>query len=50
MTVWPSATTAYIIRDFQVASYKLGCVAGESICYGAAVKGNRTSYCFWFRF
>lgn len=42
--VWPSTTTAYIIRDFNVATYKLSCVAGESICYGAGVKGNLSNY------
>ena len=42
--VWPSTTTAYVIRDFDVKDYKLSCVAGESVCYGAAVKGNRSSY------
>jgi hypothetical protein len=37
---WPSATTHYDIKDFKVHSFKLSCVAGEQICYGAGVSGN----------
>lgn len=42
--VWPAANQVYVIRDFNVARYKLSCVRGETICYGAAVKGNYSLY------
>ncbi len=42
--VWPASDRVYVIRDFNVAQYKLSCVRGETICYGAAVKGNYSLY------
>jgi hypothetical protein len=42
--VWPSATTHYDIKDYKVHSFKLNCVAGEKICYGAGVSGNLRRY------
>jgi hypothetical protein len=41
---WPSATTHYDIKDYKVHSFKLSCVAGEKICYGAGVSGNLRRY------
>lgn len=41
---WPSLTTVYVISNYQVASYPLTCIEGESICYGASVKGNAKRY------
>jgi hypothetical protein len=38
--VWPSVSTAYTIRDYNVKYFTLGCISGEKICYGAAIKGN----------
>jgi hypothetical protein len=38
--VWPSATSHYNIKDYKVNSFKLSCIAGEKICYGASVSGN----------
>jgi len=40
--VWPGATSHYTLKDPKVASFKLNCVAGEKICYGAGVSGNLT--------
>jgi hypothetical protein len=42
--VWPGATSHYTIKDYKVNSFKLNCVAGEKICYGAAVSGNLSRY------
>jgi hypothetical protein len=42
--VWPSSKTVYVIRNYDVASYKLSCLQGERICYGAVVKGNSKRY------
>jgi hypothetical protein len=42
--VWPSATTHYDIKDYKVHSFKLSCLAGEKICYGAGVSGNLRRY------
>lgn len=33
--VWPSTTRAYVISDGRVTHYRLRCVRGEKICYGA---------------
>jgi hypothetical protein len=41
---WPSATTHYDIKDYKVHSFKLSCLAGEKICYGAGVSGNLRRY------
>jgi hypothetical protein len=38
--VWPGATSHYTIKDYKVNSFKLTCLAGEKICYGASVSGN----------
>jgi len=40
--VWPGATSHYTLKDMKATSFKLTCVAGEKICYGAAVSGNLT--------
>jgi hypothetical protein len=38
--IWPSATSHWTIKDFNVKDYKLTCVRGERICYGAATSGS----------
>ena len=38
--VWPGATQHYPLKDMKVASFKLSCVAGEKICYGAAANSG----------
>jgi hypothetical protein len=41
---WPGGDSVYIIDDNQVHSYPLSCNSGETICYGAWVKGNASTY------
>jgi hypothetical protein len=43
-TAWPGGDEVYVIKDNQVNSYPLSCSSGETICYGAWVKGNESSY------
>lgn len=42
--IWPGADKHYTIKDYKVNSFKLNCIAGEQICYGAAVSGNLSRY------
>jgi hypothetical protein len=42
--IWPSATTHYDIKDYKTHSFKLNCLEGEQVCYGAGVSGNLKSY------
>ncbi|MDB5650832.1 MAG: hypothetical protein JWL62_2352 [Hyphomicrobiales bacterium] len=44
-TVWPRPGRVYVLRDYNVTSYKLSCVSGERICYGGTVKGDAAH--FW---
>lgn len=32
---WPAGGKAWVLKDYKVHDLKLGCVAGEKICYGA---------------
>ncbi len=41
---WPGNGRVYSITDFERHSYKLNCRPGESICYGAWVRGNANTY------
>ena len=43
--VWPSSTTVYPLNDSGAHSFKISCLGGEKICYGAWVTGN--SKLFW---
>jgi hypothetical protein len=43
--VWPGNKQVYSIKDDDRHSYKLSCQPGETICYGAWVRGNQTV--FW---
>lgn len=42
--VWPSSTTVWTLKDFNVHSLRITCVSGEKICYGAFVRGNSKKY------
>lgn len=42
--VWPGNGKVYTIRDYDVKSYRLSCVPGEKICYGAWVRGASREY------
>jgi len=44
-TAWPGGEEVFVIKDDQVNSYPLTCSAGETICFGAWVKGNDST--FW---
>ena len=41
---WPGNGKVYSIDDSEPHSYKLSCRSGEKICYGAWVRGTRTTY------
>lgn len=43
-TSWPGGGKVWTIKDFAVHDYKLNCVAGEQICYGAWVRGADGTY------
>ncbi len=38
--VWPGPTKHFTLADYKVGTFKLSCVAGEKICFGAAPAGN----------
>lgn len=42
--VWPGDGKVYTIRDYDVKTFKLSCIAGEKICYGAWVRGSSKEY------
>jgi hypothetical protein len=42
--VWPTATTHYDIKDNKTHSFKLNCLEGEQVCYGAGASGNLKRY------
>lgn len=37
---WPATDRAFDLNDFNEHDFKLACVNGEQICYGAWVAGN----------
>lgn len=41
---WPGGGKVWTIKDFKVHEFKLNCVDGEQICYGAWVRGNDKRY------
>lgn len=41
---WPAPGKVWVLRDFKVTDFKLGCAAGEKICYGAWQRGNSAKY------
>jgi len=42
--VWPGNGRVFTIKDYKVHSFKLNCIAGEKICYGAWVRGASRDY------
>jgi hypothetical protein len=42
--VWPNASEAYDIRDYDVHTYSMTCISNEKICMGAWVKGDANHY------
>ena len=43
-TVWPARDRVYVIDDYEYHDYSLNCEYGEKICYGAWVKGDKSTY------
>jgi hypothetical protein len=41
---WPGDGQVYIMDDYDTHSYSLSCNSGESICYGAWVRGDESTY------
>lgn len=41
---WPGGSQVYVIKDWDVHTYKLNCYTGEKICYGAWVRGRKSTY------
>jgi len=41
---WPGNGQVYSIRDSETHRYALNCRRGEQICYGAWVRGERSTY------
>ncbi|MFY8114552.1 MAG: hypothetical protein ACOVOC_10070 [Rhabdaerophilum sp.] len=41
---WPGGGQVWVIRDYDVKTYKISCVSGEKICYGAWVRGSSKEY------
>jgi hypothetical protein len=41
---WPSVDRAYDLNDYKEHEFKLGCINGEKICYGAWVTGTSSRY------
>ena len=42
--VWPGNGQVYVMRDYEVKTFKLSCISGEQICYGAWQRGNAKKY------
>lgn len=41
---WPGNGNAYKIEDYDAHAYKISCVNGENICYGAWVENTSDEY------
>jgi len=41
---WPGGGKVWVIKDYEVHDYKLNCVKGEKVCYGAWVRGTNRTY------
>ena len=42
--VWPANGQVFTIKNYDVQTYNLSCVAGEKICFGAWRRGNDSKY------
>jgi hypothetical protein len=42
--VWPGGGEVYVLDDGEAKQMALSCKKGESICYGAWIMGDRTTY------
>jgi hypothetical protein len=41
---WPGDGQVYIVDDYDTREYSLSCETGETICYGAWVRGDENKY------
>jgi hypothetical protein len=41
---WPGSGRVYVLDTDEVTSFKVGCLGGERVCYGAWVSGNSSTY------
>lgn len=41
---WPGGGEIYVLDDSEVHTYPLNCQSGETICYGAWVDGDSSTY------
>lgn len=41
---WPGGGQVWILNDSRVHTFRLSCIHGEKICYGAWVRGNTDRY------
>jgi hypothetical protein len=41
---WPGDGQVYILDDYEAREYNLSCETGETICYGAWVRGDSNKY------
>ena len=41
---WPGGGQVYVLDDYEVHDYSLGCIQGEKVCYGAWVRGSNATY------
>ena len=41
---WPADARAWIIKDYDVHDFTLDCKRGETVCYGAWVRGSDAFY------
>ncbi len=42
--VWPNADEVYLLKDSATHRFNLRCRRNESVCYGAWVRGIKSSY------
>ena len=41
---WPADSRAWVLKDSEAHEFKLSCQRGETVCYGAWVRGSDASY------
>jgi len=42
--VWPNSDEVYLLDDGETKTMPIECEAGESICYGAWISGDESTY------
>jgi hypothetical protein len=42
--VWPDSDNFWVLDDYATHTYRLSCMRGEEICYGAWATGNDKTY------